>query len=182
MSKKKKTRSNKKSKPKKIIVNRTPENKPAAKTFRNEYDPAFLALLAEVKSRTVHPYHNTLAEHYYATEKAKFPERVYMTQILVAKDFVVKVEDGFWWGGRELDLLTTRKKNIRYFSGFETVQKFTDEVILIHDYYRLKNFWDKILYKKDDKIYLFDTEEGNVTEISGGEKFLQIYCSTRTAN
>ncbi|MBQ3727632.1 MAG: hypothetical protein II902_11375 [Selenomonadaceae bacterium] len=178
MSKKKKTRSNKKSKPKKIIVNRTPKtapkrnfDKPAAKTFRNEYDPALLALLAKVKSRTVHPYHNTLAEHYYATEKAKFPERVYMTQIFVTKDFVVKVEDGFWWGGRELDLLTTRKKNIRYFSGFKTVQKFTDEVILIHDYYRLKNFWDKILYKKDDKIYLFDTEEGNVTEISGGEKF-----------
>ncbi len=182
MSKKKKILQSKKNKPKKVAVKETQS------TFDNDgLDPEVAALFAEVL-RNAPPTHDIIAEHYYAFEKAEQkenPELIYMTWLIVEDDSA-DVRSLPRPETRELDLLTVHEKNLpfrpgleeialRYGLGFNTVPRFTDEVIVIADATNqkqsFKKFLDRIICKKDDKLYFVDEAERNVVEISSGEKF-----------
>ena len=161
MSERKKTLRSKKSKPKKTF------DKPAAKTFYGDND-WLENLLSEFKV-DAKLHHNGMAKHYYTLEKEEFGDHVCMTRIFVRTDNSFCVNDEPCPGGREIDLLTTRKKFAGTWLevGFNVVRKFTDEIICVIG---TKNFLDKILYKKDSKLYFVDEAEHNVIEVSNGEE------------
>ncbi len=175
MSKKKKTLKNNKPKPKKTVDKRTEE------TFNDDgLDPEVVAIFDEW-IRNAPPSHNITAERYYAfqkDDKEEDYEYIYMTWLIVGEERAY-VQHLPMRGTHELNLLTAREKRIPLFygNGFRLVPKFVEEVILIvDDLTDDKKFVNKILnriiYKKDDKLYYVDdTGERNVIEISSGEKF-----------